>query len=160
MIIYYYGTGKGKTTAGLGALVRAKAYNKKILLIQSLKNNPVESKLFNGFCFGDSSFINKTPEKKHYSFAQDAFDFFKEQKGKYDVIMFDELSILLHYGLLDVEQVVESLSEFVGPEYPVLIITGRYKIKGLEEVADIVTEMKEKKHIYKKGIKALKGIDY
>ncbi len=160
MIIYYYGTGKGKTTAGLGALIRAKLNDKKILLIQFLKNNTVESKSLNGFCFGDSSFISGTPEKKHFGMAKDAFDFFMQKKKDYDVIMLDELGIALYYKLLEKKIVLDTISEFQGAGYPVLIVTGRPKIPELEKIADLVSEIKEQKHPYNEGKSALKGIDY
>jgi len=160
MIIYYYGAGKGKTSAGLGSLIRAKEYGKKILLVQLLKHNTIECKGLNGFCFGDTSFITFTPEKKHFEFARKGFEFFKIEFRKYDVVMLDELGIALYYNLLNKKDVLETISRFKGPEYPVLIITGRPKIKSLVDVADIVTEMKEKKHIYSTGAKALEGIDY
>ncbi len=161
MIIYYYGTGKGKTSAGLGALLRAKAAGKNVLLLQFLKNNTIESKSLNGYCFGDSSFVNgSSPEKKHFVFAKTGLSFFEKKQKDCDVIMLDELGMALYYGLLDKKEVVASISKFQGAGYPVLIITGRIRINALEQISDIVTEMKEKKHIYKKGIKALEGIDY
>jgi cob(I)alamin adenosyltransferase len=160
MIIYYYGTGKGKTTAGLGALIRAKGGGKKNLLVQFLKHNTIESKGLNGVCFGDSSFITSTPKTQHFEFARLGFEYFKEQAKKHDLIMLDELGVVLYYNLLDKKEVLEAISKFKGEGYPVLIITGRPKIKALFDIADIVTEMKEKKHIYSAGVKALKGIDY
>jgi len=160
ILLYFFGNGKGKTTAGLGNLVRAKLHNKKVLLVHALKNATVESELFDTFCFGSPGFIYDEPKKEHFKLAEDAFKLIKEKSKDYDVIMFDELGMLLHYGLIDIDKVILFLEQFVGEGYPVFIVTGRVCIVELEELADLVSEIKEIKHPYQKGIKALQGIDF
>ena len=162
MILYFYGNGKGKTTAGIGNLIRAKNYNKKILLIQFLKLNTIEKKLdFDVFCFGTSSFIyDNKPNKEHYSIIKKGFKFLFDNYKKYDVIMLDELSMVLYFKLYDKNKIFDFIKKFSNKEYPVLIITGRYFVEEIKEIADLVSEIKEIKHPYQKGKQALEGIDF
>ncbi len=78
--------------------------------------------------------------------------------GRYDLIVFDEINYVISYGMLDVERVVAG---FAGrPEGLHVICTGRNAHPKLVEAADLVTEMREVKHPYTKGILAQRGIDY
>ncbi len=77
--------------------------------------------------------------------------------GKYGMVILDELNMALHFELIG-RSAVEELLEKV-PEHTELIITGRCAPDWLIERADLVTEMKEVKHYYAKGIEARKGIE-
>ncbi len=80
------------------------------------------------------------------------------RSGQYDVVILDEATIALHYNLFSVEELIAVLQE--KPEETEIVITGRYAPGELIEIADLVTEMKEIKHYYTKGIPARKGIEY
>lgn len=80
------------------------------------------------------------------------------RSGQYDVVVLDEATIALHYKLFSVEELIAVLQE--KPEETEIVITGRYAPGELIRLADLVTEMKEIKHYYTKGIPARKGIEY
>ena len=78
--------------------------------------------------------------------------------GKYDLVILDEINYALHYGFLPVEDIVDFLKK--KPPMLHVILTGREAKPEVIEIADMVTEMKEVKHPYKKGVKAQKGIEF
>ena len=80
------------------------------------------------------------------------------KSGNYDIVIFDELNMALYYDLLDLEEVIKKLTE--KPKNVEVVITGRRAPKEIIKIADLVTEMKEVKHPYQKGIKARIGIEY
>ena len=78
--------------------------------------------------------------------------------GKWDVVVLDEINYAISYGMLDPANVAETLRS--KPEQVHVICTGRNAHPLIVEIADLVTEMKEVKHPYTKGILAQRGIDY
>ena len=78
--------------------------------------------------------------------------------GKYDVVILDEINYVISYKMLDAQKVVDALRG--RPERVHVICTGRNAHPKLVELAELVTEMKEVKHPYTKGILAQRGIDY
>ena len=74
------------------------------------------------------------------------------------MIILDEINNMIDYGLIDVEEAIAVLRE--RPKRLSIILTGRNAHPKIIEMADLVTEMKEIKHPYKKGIKAQKGIEF
>jgi cob(I)alamin adenosyltransferase len=80
--------------------------------------------------------------------------------GNYDLLILDEFTYPLHYGWLDVGEVIAWLEANKPPTLH-LIITGRYAPQALIDYADLVTEMREIKHPFKEqGIRAQAGIEY
>ncbi len=77
--------------------------------------------------------------------------------GEYDLVIFDEVTIALYFKFLTIEEVLETLTH--RHENCEIIITGGYAPKVLIDAADLVTEMKEVKHYYTKGVLSRKGID-
>ena len=77
---------------------------------------------------------------------------------KYDMVLLDELNIVLRYGYLDLDEVVEFLSN--RPEMLHVIVTGRNAKPELVEAADLVTDMTMVKHPFRAGVKAQKGIEF
>ena len=111
--------------------------------------------------FGTKDFVHKGKVKKiDYEEAEKAFSFGIErmQSGDYDIVIFDELNMALYYELLDLKEVVEKLKG--KPDNVEVVITGRRAPEEIIKIADLVTEMKEIKHPYQKGIGARKGIEY
>ena len=80
------------------------------------------------------------------------------QGGRYDLVILDEINYVISYGMLDAERVAAALAS--RPENVHVICTGRNAHPKLVEIADLVTEMREVKHPYTKGILAQRGIDY
>jgi cob(I)alamin adenosyltransferase len=169
-ILLYTGNGKGKTTAALGQALRAAGHDFKIVIIQFIKNmdNTGEvkaaKKIFadhleiypmgTGFTWNakDKKELRQAAEKG-WALAKD-----KINSGRYNMVILDELTYPLNYNLLDQDEVVEFLKQKPVPLH--IIITGRDANDLLIDLADLVTEMKEIKHPYQKGVKATKGIEF
>ena len=79
-------------------------------------------------------------------------------EGGYDLVVLDEINGAVGFGLVDVEQVLELIN--LKPETTELVLTGRNAHEKVIEAADLVTEMREVKHPYTKGVLAQRGIDY
>jgi cob(I)alamin adenosyltransferase len=169
-ILLYTGNGKGKTTAALGQALRAAGHDFKIVIVQFIKNmdNTGEvkaaKKIFadhleiypmgTGFTWNakDKEELRQAAEKG-WALAKD-----KINSGRYNMVILDELTYPLNYNLLDQDEVVEFLKQKPVPLH--IIITGRDANDLLIDLADLVTEMKEIKHPYQKGVKATKGIEF
>ncbi len=80
------------------------------------------------------------------------------QSGEWDMVILDEINYAIGYGMLDPAEVAETLR--TRPEMVHVILTGRNAHSLLVEIADTVTEMREVKHAYQKGILAQRGIEY
>ena len=168
LIQVYTGDGKGKTTAALGLALRAAGRNMKVLIVQFMKKwdygelHSVELiPNINLETFGTKEFIYKGKAKKiDFEEAEKAFSFGVEgmQSGNYDIVIFDELNMALYYELLDLKKVVEKLKG--KPDNVEVVITGRKAPEEIIKIADLVTEMREVKHPYQKGIEARIGIEY
>jgi len=168
LIQVYTGDGKGKTTAALGLALRAAGRNMKVLIVQFMKKwdyGELHSvKLIPNITletFGTKEFVFKGKAKKiDYEEAEKAFSFGADamQSGNYDIVIFDELNMALYYELLDLKEVVKKMKE--KPQNVEIVITGRRAPEEIIEIADLVTEMKEVKHPYQKGVEARRGIEY
>ena len=80
------------------------------------------------------------------------------QSKKYDLAILDEINIALRDGFIEVNEVLDLIKK--KPKGVGLILTGRGAPKKIIEAADLVTEMREIKHPYQKGIKGKRGIEY
>ena len=172
LTIVYTGKGKGKTTAALGLALRATGYDKKICMIQFIKGSwhygemDSTKRLEPGFemvAIG-KGFVgiidDKSPKEDHEKVAKEAIRISNEkiQSGKYDIIILDEINYAVNLNLISVEDVLKLIKS--KPDDIDLVLTGNYAKEEVIEIADLVTEMKEIKHPFQKGIKAKKGIDF
>lgn len=176
LVIVYTGDGKGKTSAALGNVFRALGHGWRVLVVQFFKGDwPVvfgelESaklhkkleilQLGKGFVkiMGD-----KKPFAEHKKAADAAMRLAKDKiySGKYDLVVLDEIHYAIEHldsRLVDLGDVLEIIEH--KPAKTHLILTGRNAKKEIIEKADLVTEMKEIKHPFRKGIQAQKGIDF
>ncbi len=163
----YTGNGKGKTTAALGLSLRAAGAGKRIFFAQFIKGRRYsEVTAIEQFLpmveikqYGLDCFIEKEPTQADIDAAQSGLNEIKEiiLSGKYDIIILDEANIALFYGLFSVQELIDVITQ--KPTKTEIIITGRYAPPELIEVADLVTEMKEIKHYFNKGIEARIGIE-
>jgi cob(I)alamin adenosyltransferase len=78
--------------------------------------------------------------------------------GEWDVVILDEINYAISYGMLDAARVTAALSK--KPEMVHVILTGRNAHPTIVELADTVTEMRQVKHAYEKGVMAQRGIEY
>lgn len=164
----YTGNGKGKTTAALGLTLRAAGAGKKVFIAQFVKGQRYsEVKAIEQFLpmvkikqYGLNCFIEKNPTQADIDAAQQGLHEIKEiiLSGKYDIVILDEANIAVYYGLFSVKELIDIITQ--KPTETEIIITGRYAAPELIEVADLVTEMKEIKHYYTKGIEARIGIEH
>lgn len=162
----YTGNGKGKTTAALGLSLRAICAGKKVFFGQFVKGMDYSElkamEYLPGFKmeqFGRDCFIFNEPKEEDILVAKEGLEYCKNiiEKGEYDLVVLDELNIALYYKLFSIEEVIETIK--AKDDKVELVITGRYAPEELVELADLVTEMKEIKHYYKKGLEARKGIE-
>lgn len=169
LVHVYTGDGKGKTTAALGLALRAVGHGLKVYMIQFMKGSIdygelIASKQIPNLTikqFGRAEFVDKAnPKKVDISLAEKALSHAKTilAERKYDVVILDEINVALEWKLINLNDVIELIQQ--RPKNVELILTGRYAHPKIITIADLVTEMKEIKHPYQKGIKARKGIDY
>ena len=164
----YTGNGKGKTTAALGLITRAVGSNFKIFLCQFLKGRDYGElytlKKFETVTherYGRGVFIrNKeyvTNEDK--KLMREGYESLKKAllSGKYDIVIADEILGTLRYDLISIEEIKFLIEN--KPETTEFVLTGRNAPDELIEMADLVTEMKEVKHYFQKGVMARKGIE-
>jgi len=163
----YTGDGKGKTTAAFGLALRAAGAGLKVYIAQFVKGmhySELDSiKRFNDLItlkqYGRNCFIKKKPTQEDIDLARQGFEEIKQiiSSEEYDVIILDEVTIAIYYNLIDENELIKLMDN--KPKNLELIITGRYASPNLIEKADLVTEMKEIKHYYQKGVLARTGIE-
>ena len=172
LIIINTGNGKGKTTAALGTAFRALGHGFNVYMLQFIKGSwkygELEAaKKFDNFILEPmgKGFVNlgaKEPDPEDIELAEATLRKAKEiiQSGKYRLVILDEVLYALSYNLIKVENILDILKN--KPENVHVILTGRGadKFPTLLEIADLVTEMKEIKHPYQKGITAQRGIEF
>jgi len=172
IVIVYTGNGKGKTTASLGVALRAIGHGFKVCMVQFIKGEwhygelnslkklepdfelIVAGKGFIGIIDDDHTF------GEHVRAAKTALDIVEQKISldKYDIIILDEINYAVHLGLLQLADVMRIIQN--RPKRLSLIFTGNHACEEIILLADLVTEMKEIKHPYKKGFKAKRGIDF
>src|SRR5574337_2183826 len=171
LIIVNTGDGKGKTTAALGLGLRAVGHGMKVLMLQFFKGPWLTGELcavkrlepdFKIIQLGQG-FIKTRKEEHSEATVENArvsWDYAKQEifSDLYDIIILDEINNMIAHGLLSVEDVISVLKE--RPKRLNVILTGRNAHDKIIELADMVTEMQEIKHPYKKGVKAQKGIEF
>jgi cob(I)alamin adenosyltransferase len=172
LLIVYTGPGKGKTTCALGTAFRAVGQGLRVLMVQFIKGSWHYGELDAAKLLGDERFQIRPmgrgfvklgePEldPEDVRLCEQAWEYGKMQmeSGRYDLVVLDEINYVISYKMLDAERVAAALA--ARPERVHVICTGRNAHPRLVELADVVTEMREVKHPYTKGILARRGIDY
>lgn len=171
LVIVNTGNGKGKTTAALGLSLRAVGQGMKVLIVQFIKSSQRtgEVKAARRFYPGlqivpmGHGFVDLKDKKsfeaarkkaeKALRFAQDCI-----AAGKFDVVVLDEANYAVSYGLIDSKDLIDLIKS--KPCKLHLVVTGRNAKKNVIALADTVTEMKEIKHAYRKGVQSQKGIEF
>jgi cob(I)alamin adenosyltransferase len=165
----YTGNGKGKTTAALGLAFRAMGNGLKTYFGQFIKGQKYgeleAARISNGMIimeqYGRDTFLHvkKGPSTKDKEMAHDGLSRARIAmlSGDYDIIVLDEVITSLHFNLFTVDDLLRFIED--KPVNVELVLTGRYAPQELIEVADLVSEMSEVKHYYKKGISARNGIE-
>ena len=165
----YTGDGKGKTTASLGLALRAIGHGMKVCMIQFMKNSDIYGEVrlaekMPGLTIipvGRHDFVNlKNPEAIDIELAGAGWQKAKDIIGsqQYDIVILDEINVALSCGLLDQAAVIPFLSRCKGSVE--VVATGCWAPQELLDVADLVTEMKNIRHPYSKGVDSREGIDH
>ena len=171
LIIVNTGPGKGKTTAAMGTALRAVGNGMKVLMLQFLKGSWHYGELDAVKAYGDN-FVMKQMGRgfvKVGGAETDPDDIRMVEQAwaearaailsaNWDLVILDEINYAISYGMLDPAQVVDTLKH--KPEQVHVILTGRNAHPTIIELADTVTEMKQVKHAYEKGVMAQRGIEY
>jgi cob(I)alamin adenosyltransferase len=172
LLIIYTGPGKGKTTCALGTAFRAVGQGLRVLMVQFIKGSWHYGELDAAKMLGDDKFELRPmgrgfvkvggaeTDPEDVRLAEEAWEFARQQmeSGKYDLVVLDEINYVIGYKMLDAEKIAAALAARRAQVH--VICTGRNAHPKLVELADLVTEMKEVKHPYTKGILAQRGIDY
>lgn len=165
----YTGNGKGKTTAALGLALRASGHNLRTIIIQFMKGQhycELESvKMLGGLVsieqFGHSQFCRLTdpPDEADVKRAQAAIKRVYEimNARQCSLLVLDEAITAVMFKLISEEQLIGIISS--KPSAMELILTGRGATQKIIDAADLVTEMKDIKHYYSRGVQARKGIE-
>jgi cob(I)alamin adenosyltransferase len=166
MIQVYTGEGKGKTTAALGLALRATGARLRVYIAQFIKSRSYSElkalrrmKNIKVEQFGRGCFI-KTPGQTDKDLARRGLEKIKTviQENSYDIIILDEINVALHLGLVASGEVLELVK--LCPADAEIILTGRDAPDEIIACADLVSEIKEVKHYFKKGVKARRGIEF
>jgi cob(I)alamin adenosyltransferase len=175
LILINTGAGKGKTTAALGTAFRAAGNGMRVLVLQFLKGSWHYGELDSaealtnaaGFTYlirqmgrgfvkvGGAETAPEDLAMVHAAWAEASEAILS---GDWDLIVLDEINYAIGYNMLAPEAVAEVLRR--KPEMLHIILTGRNANPLLVELADTVTEMREVKHAYTKGILAQRGIEF
>ncbi len=163
----YTGDGKGKTTAAFGLALRAAGAGKQVFIAQFVKSMIYsEVKTVDQFLpnitvkqYGLNCFLINTPDDNDMEAARKGLEEVKQivSSGEYDMVVLDEATIAVFYNLISSTELIETIKGR-NPRTEI-VVTGRYASSDLIEIADLVTEMKEVKHYYRKGIESRVGIE-
>lgn len=169
-ILIFTGDGKGKTTAALGAVLRAAGHGWRCLIVQFLKNDRRTGEL--AACKllpeveimqsgrGFVPHVDNPHFADHREAAREALDFAEQAagSGRYQLIVLDEICGALAKGLIDEARVLEMLQRSSSPHC--IILTGRNASPRLMEIADTVTEMRCVRHALERRVGAQQGVEY
>jgi cob(I)alamin adenosyltransferase len=171
LILINTGPGKGKTTAAIGTGLRAVGNGMRVLMLQFLKGSWHYGELDAVQAFGENFVLRQMgrgfvkvggaqTDPEDIRLVEAAWVEARQaiESGEWDMVILDEINYAIGYGMLDPAVVVEALRN--RPEMVHVILTGRNAHPLLVELADTVTEMREVKHAYQKGILAQRGIEY
>jgi cob(I)alamin adenosyltransferase len=169
LLIVHTGTGKGKSTAAFGMVMRAIGHGMRVGIVQFVKG---------GWTSGERAVLERFPELVTIQVLGEGFTWETQDRRRdiasaeaawaaakammadpsYRMLVLDELNVVLRYDYLPLAEVLESLR--AKPRDLHIIVTGRNAKPGLIAEADLVTEMSLVKHPFQAGVKAQKGIEF
>jgi cob(I)alamin adenosyltransferase len=170
LVQVYTGGGKGKTTAALGLALRAAGHGLRTIIFCFMKTHDTYGEILGAGRFepeitiravGRETFVDRdNPAPEDVRMAREGFGQARQAalSGEYDLVVLDEINLILDFGLVPVEDVLALFRE--KPKHVEIVLTGRSAPSAVQEAADLVTEMLERKHYYPRGVYARRGIDY
>ncbi len=171
LIIVHTGSGKGKSSAGFGMILRCIAHEMPCAVVQFIKGawDTGERRLltthFGDLCqfhaMGEGFTWETQDRERDIAAAIAGWEKAKEliRDPEIRMVLLDEINIALRYGYLDVEEVLAFLRD-ERPERTHVVLTGRNATEALIEAADLVTEMGQVKHPFRAGIKGQPGVEF
>jgi cob(I)alamin adenosyltransferase len=167
-VIINTGHGKGKSTAAFGVVMRAIARGWGVAVVQFVKSGAwrvgeeqVGRQLgADWWAIGEGFTWDSTDLSEDEARARAAWDHAREtiRAGFHRLVVLDEITYPMNWGWIDAAEVVATIRDRPGSVS--IVATGRDAPAELIDVADTVTEMRNVKHAYERGIRAMKGIDY
>lgn len=167
----YYGNGKGKTSILNGMAIRALGANHQVCYIRFLKNRETsENKILeqlgvsiNNFYYFSEKFIwemNQEEREKFKAETQKGFNFLKDQlkKAAWDLILIDEILGTIENKFIDINELIKILKE--RQPHQEIVLSGRPYFNELDEISDLVSEVKEIKHYFSQKVAPRKGIEF
>ena len=168
LLVVNTGDGKGKSSAAFGVMIRAIARGWNVAVVQFIKSGDWkvgEEKMGrrlgvdwlsvgDGFTW-DSNDLDHDRDLARAGWEQAAALI---GAGQHQLVILDELTYLWNWGWIDGDSAVAVLRD--RPTNVSVVVTGRDAPAALVEIADTVTEMRNVKHAYDRGIAAKRGIDY
>jgi cob(I)alamin adenosyltransferase len=168
VLLVVTGNGKGKTTAAFGAALRALGHGFTVAVIQFMKGRiygelaVLRDRLgVEVWQYGRNAFVDrKNPDPRDRELARQGLDKAWEivRGGRHDLLVLDEIDVVADFGLVPVDEVLELAK--ARPRWMDLIWTGRGAPPAMIELADTVSEVREVKHHYRKGIESRAGMEY
>ncbi|ULA68448.1 MAG: Corrinoid adenosyltransferase [Nitrospira sp.] len=169
LLMVYTGAGKGKTTAAFGMALRCLGHGMNVAIVQFIKGaiDTAEERILTSFGdrvtflrMGEGYTWETQDRERDTRFAQEAWNKACEFMAdpSYAMVILDEFNIALHHHYVEVVEVLPRLQ--ARPLMQHVVITGRGAPAELIDAADLVTEMKQVKHPFRKGIKAQAGVEF
>jgi cob(I)alamin adenosyltransferase len=169
LIMVHTGYGKGKTTAALGLAFRALGHGLPVCIIQFIKGTWKYGELYSAKRFDDllefhvagEGFTWKSNDiERDRRAARGGWELAKAkiEEGFHYLVILDEFTYALNYGMVDEGEVIASLRQ--KPKGLHVLVTGREAPSALVDIADLVTEMRETKHPFRSGVTAQKGVEF
>jgi cob(I)alamin adenosyltransferase len=169
LVIVHTGTGKGKSTAAFGMVMRCLGHGMRVGIVQFIKGawDTGERHVLARYpelvtcrAMGEGFTWDTQDRARDIAAAGAAWDAAKAMIADpaYRLVLLDELNIVLRYDYLPIAEVVETLK--AKPRDLHVVVTGRNAKPELIELADLVTEMTLVKHPFRSGVKAQAGIEF
>ena len=169
LLIVHTGTGKGKSTAAFGMVLRCLGHGMRVGIVQFVKGawETGERKVLEAYpelvtcrAMGEGFTWDTQDRVRDISAARAAWGAAKAMIAdpSYKLVLLDELNIVLRYDYLPLDEVIAVLK--AKPRDLHLVVTGRNAKPELIEIADLVTEMTMVKHPFRSGVKAQRGIEF
>jgi cob(I)alamin adenosyltransferase len=168
VVVVNTGEGKGKSTAAFGTMLRAVARGWTVCVVQFIKSGKwkvgeQDSAVRLGvewWALGDGFTWDSKDMDRSEAVAREAWRVAKEriQSGAYGLVVLDEITYPMNWGWIDPTEVAEVIR--TRPSATNIVATGRDAPRELLDVADTVTEMRNVKHAFDSGIRAIRGIDF
>ncbi len=168
LVVVNTGNGKGKSSSAFGIMVRGVARGWNVAVVQFIKSGDWkvgEEKIgrqlgVDWYAFGDGFTWDSEDLTNDIAHARAGWSKAVEimDAGDHQLVIFDELTYLSSFGWIPITEIVEAIRD--RPSHVNVVVTGRDAAPELVGLADTVTEMREVKHAYQQGIRAMRGIDY